>query len=244
MTPADPQFTDQRPADPEDVFGTAQHVAYTVTGVTGDHPVVTIGRRCTVEVDGAPRSGAVVAARAAQGTAEPSVNIVVLLDQPADEPAPEAPAADAYVRTVAFVDGQPDDGDGVPIHVTAEVRFDGAVVGGNDTYGTTDPASTAGPLRVRQDQPITVATLPMDGAMFGPTVVTMTVHAEDVTMPNYDATDPHDDPARIGGRRVLIPHPDEADHRWAREGDWVRVSFFARTAAFEPAEPAEAAERT
>lgn len=140
-----------------------------------------------------------------------------------------------YVRTIDFVDAVPDHGTDPPVHVTSRVRINGEDVARHTGYpidAKNTPAMIG--LRIRNDVPVMVTT--GGGLTQSEVLVSFLIHADDVTVPDYDAPPSEENWPRIGRLRCLIRPGEDAAYRWERVEEhgqrWVRVWLQVREVRF------------
>jgi hypothetical protein len=125
------------------------------------------------------------------------------------------PASD-WVRDVVFPDGRPNDDHGTPVHVcTKPVLVNGVILD----------------ARIARSRIYVTA-----GATEG-TVLSMVVHEDDLTLPDYAAADRWDK-VTVGGLKVLVPVQGD-EHDWEVENvdedtheTWWRVYIFVASVTF------------
>lgn len=138
--------------------------------------------------------------------------------------------ASEWLRTVEFVDLDPDDGQTPPVHIATKVLFNG------------EPTE----VRLSNEARAMVHTARALGN--SETVVSFVVFEDDVVIPNYrEITNgmPPNEP-KVGGLRVLVPPLADREHMWAvfkteQDGPekgkaWVRVYVYLTSVAFRSGE--------
>lgn len=119
-----------------------------------------------------------------------------------------------YLRRVTFLDTEPDDVTGPPVHVTQKLLLDG---------------EEHGEVIAREGWHV------FADEFGGATIVSFVAFAEHVTLKTYPAKGPQDSNERLSGTHIAgIPVCTPGDHEWERlavvDGapELVRVFFFAR----------------